>query len=80
MATGKFCSAQDLALSVVGGLDTDVTEEQIAEWDEQDLYDWLEIVGFDFTDQRGWYRYIRDVRNKERHPTVRVAAEQLSLF
>ncbi len=26
MATGKFCSAQDLALSVVGGLDTDVTD------------------------------------------------------
>lgn len=77
MTNRRFFSAQDLALTLAK---SEETKERIMQWGEQDLYDWLEIVGFDFTDQRGWYRYVRDVRNKERHPTVKIAVEQLSLF
>ncbi len=77
MANRRFFSAQDLALTLAK---SEETKERIMQWQEQDLYDWLEIAGFDFTDQRGWYRYIRDMRNKERHPTVKIAVEQLSLF
>lgn len=77
MLSKRFFSAQDLALTLA---ESEETKERIMQWQEQDLYDWLEIIGFDFTDQRGWYRYIRDMRNKERHPTMKVAAMQLSLF
>lgn len=76
MLSKRFFSAQDLALTLA---ESEETKERIMQWQEQDLYDWLEIIGFDFTDQRGWYRYIRDMRNKERHPTMKVAAMQLSL-
>lgn len=77
MTNRRFFSAQDLALTLAK---SEETKERIMQWQEQDLYDWLEIIGFDFTDQRGWYRYVRDMRNKERHPTVKIAVEQLSLF
>lgn len=77
MTNRRFFSAQDLALTLAK---SEETKERIMQWQEQDLYDWLEIVGFDFTDQRGWYRYVRDMRNKERHPTAKIAVEQLSLF
>ncbi len=81
MKDGKFWSAQDLALNIVDGIEgTDITESQVLAWNENDLYDWLDIQGFDYSSQRGWHQYVRDVRNEKKHPRIEVSTEQLSLF
>ena len=81
MKDGKFWSAQDLALNIVDDTEgTDITETQVLAWNENDLYDWLEIQGFDYSPQRGWYQYTRDVRNEKKHPRMEVSVGQLSLF
>ena len=50
----KKLYAIDLALNIVDGGETDVTEEQVRGWRDDELYDWLE-TGWNYEwDGRNW--------------------------
>lgn len=77
--TAKKIYGQDLAIAIRGD-DSAVTDDQIMAWEDHDLYEWLEIAGFEWREKVGWVQYVRDMRNKQRHPLVSEAPGQLPLF
>lgn len=57
--TFKQMYALDLALVLVDSGDTDVTEEQVRNWRDDELYEWLE-TGFNYEwDGHNWRPVIR---------------------
>ena len=57
MATQEFNrryeDAKEVAMLILDQEDTEVTEEQIEEWDEEDLYAWLRAWGVTRFDEGG---------------------------
>ena len=49
----KRTYADDLALILIEIAPTDVTEEQVKQWNDNDLYEWLEAWGYVWHEKEG---------------------------
>jgi hypothetical protein len=49
----KRTYADDLALILIEIAPTDVTEEQVKQWNDNDLYEWLEAWGYEWNEKEG---------------------------